>query len=137
MTDSGKIELETMKTIELSELTENPIHSIPSGGTIELIISFDENEFISGKNGIIWATYSFRQAEIISNALISLHINCEIKKKNSAGNEIYLIKATDQTVIDEAIDFIWKSKSGLQLKPDWNFPKGESNNSFQKWLSEQ
>ena len=134
---NGIINLGTKKTIYWSEFSNDAIPQIPPGSTIELTISFDEDEFISGKDGIVWATYDFRQAEIITNALSVLNINIEIMKMNFSGNEIYIMKATNEKEIEDAVDFIWKNGSGLLLKPDWSYAKEEKNRSFEKWLSGQ
>ena len=137
LTNHGIIKLETKKKVSWSELSGEEIPKIPLGSNIELTISFDENEFISGKDGIVWATYNIRQAEIICNALSTLQISNEIQKNCFSNNEIYLIKTANIREIEDAIDFIWKSESGLRLKPDWNYPEGETNKSFELWLNEQ
>ena len=41
----------------------------------------------------------------------------------------------DESDISEAINFVWKSDTGLRLKPDWSYPEGELNKSFEQWLS--
>ena len=134
--ESGKIELETTGTIvSWNDLSLESISGIPLGSNVELSVSFDENEFISGKNGIVWATYDLRQAEVIKEALLSLKVNAVIQNRPSTIQTVYLLKVTDENDIRESIDFIWKSKSGLRLQPDWNYPKGGKNKSFEQWLS--
>ncbi len=138
LTDVENVELETKSTIHWSKLSKEPVPEIPLGSTIELTIAFNEFEFISGIDGFVWATYDLRQAEIIRNALLALQINTEIIKKiHSTNSEVYLMKAANENEIEEAVDFIWKSDSGLRLKPDWSYPEGEPNESFEQWLSEQ
>lgn len=134
----GKIELETLRTVDWNVLSNVQLPGIPIGSSIEITIAFDENEFISGKSGIVWATYDLRQAEIIRNALLALQINTEIIKKiHSPDSEVYLMKATNENEIEDAVNFIWKSDSGLRLKPDWTYPDGTVNISFEQWLSGQ
>ena len=131
----GKIELETMKTIEWKELSEEMPPEIPFGSSLELTISFDENDFISGKDGNVWATYDLRQAEIIQNTLLAQNINSEIGNVNLGWKQLILMKITNQSDVKDAIDFIWKSDNGLRLKPDWSYPDGERNKSFEQWLT--
>jgi hypothetical protein len=119
---------------ELS-LTENP--ELPDECELELTISLNQDDFLSGKNGIVWATYSMRQAEIIHNTLLAQNINSEINNINIGKEKLFLLKVTNQPDINEAIDFIWKGGSGLNLKPDWTYSEGETNKSFEQWLSGQ
>ena len=133
--DLGKIELENMKSIYLDEFTDEQHLEIPFGSSVEVSIEFDENDFLSGKDGIVWATYDIRQAEIIQNTLLAQHINSEIGNANLGGRQLVLIKITNQTDMKDAINFIWKSNNGLRLKPDWSYPDGEKNKSFEQWLS--
>ncbi len=85
----------------------------------------------------MWATYSMRQAEIIHSTLLAQNINSEINNINIGKEKLFLLKITNQPDINEAIDFIWKSGSGLNLKPDWTYSEGETNKSFEQWLSGQ
>ena len=133
--DIGKIELETLMTIEWKALSEEKAPELPFGTLIELNISFDENDFLSGKNGIVWATYDLRQAEIIQNTLLAQNIYSEIKNINLGNENVFLLKIASESDITDSIDFIWRNNSGLRLKPDWNYPKGEINKSFEQWLS--
>ncbi len=135
--DIGKIELETMKTIEWKELSEEKAPELPFGTILELNISFDENDFLLGKNGIVWATYDLRQAEIIQNTLLAQNIYSEIKRIHLGNEEVFLLKIANESDIVDSIDFIWRNNTGLRLKPDWIYPNGESNKSFELWLSEQ
>ena len=114
-------------------LTENP--ELPDDCIIELVISLDKNDFLSGKNGIVWATYDIRQADTILNALLAQNINTEINNINIGKENLFLIKVTSRSDKNDAIDFIWKSESGLNLKPDWTYSEGETNKSFEQWLS--
>lgn len=133
--EMGKISLDTTKTIDWKELSDNNPPELPFGSIVELTISFEENDFLSGKNGIVWATYDQRQSEIIQSALLAQHINSEIKWIYPKEKKIFLIKLIDYKDIEEAIDFIYQSSNGLRLKPDWDYSDGENNKSFELWLS--
>jgi hypothetical protein len=91
---------------------------LPFGSSIELTVSYDKNELISGKEGIVWATYEKRQAEIISNARLTLQISSEMLEVHSSIKKLLLIKVATGDEFNEAVDYIWKSDSGLRLKPD-------------------
>ncbi len=133
--DIGKIELENMKSIYLDEFTDEQHLEIPFGSNVELSIEFDENNFLSGKDNIVWATYDLRQGEIIQNTLLAQNINSETIRISIGGIQLILIKITNQSDINDAMDFIWKTKNGLRLKPDWSYSEGEKNKSFELWLS--
>ena len=135
LSDTGKIEFETEKTVYWNDLTDEPLPNLPFGSSLYITISFDEDEFISGKDGIVWATYFSRQAEIIRNALLALQINSEIHEIQSSNETMLLIKVTSKKEINDAVDFIWRGSSGLRLKPDWSYAEGETNKSFELWLS--
>jgi len=133
--DGGEIVLNTNKTILWSDLSDLNPPQLPSGTTIDLSISSDENIFLSGLNKIVWATYDLRQAEIIQSTLVAQHINCEVKTISIKNENMFLISINNENETIDAIDFIWKSKDGLRLKPDWHYDKGEINKSFEQWLS--
>ena len=95
-TDHGKIVLENLKTINWDDLTEDKPFWLPISSNVELTISFDENDFLSGKDGIVWATYDSRQAEIIQNTLLAQNINCEIKKISIESIDMFLIDITNK-----------------------------------------
>ena len=134
-TDLGKIEFENMKSIYIDEFTDEQNLEIPFGSSVVLSIEFDENDFLSGKDGIVWATYDMQQAEIIQNTLLAQNINSETGIANLGERQLILIKITNQSDMKDASDFIWKSNNGLRLKPDWSYPDGEKNKSFEQWLS--
>ena len=133
----GKIELENSKIIDWNNISNNKLPIIPSGSKIKLNISIDTSSFLNGTDGIVWATYDLRQAEIIQSALVAQQINSEIKNIHLNENVLYALKISNSSDIDNAIDFIWRHKSGLRLKPDWSYPNNEINNSFEQWLSGQ
>lgn len=131
----GKIELENSKIIDWNNISNNKFPIIPLGSKIKLNISIDESAFLDGTDGIVWATYDSRQAEIIQSTLVAQQINSERINFAFVGKELFTIKISNESDIDDAIDFIWRHKSGLRLKPDWSYPNGEANKSFEQWLS--
>lgn len=130
----GKIALNSIKIFNWADINENIPPLFPEGTSIDLSISVDENIFLSGIDGIVWATYDLRQAEIIQSSLIAQHINCEVKPLKLEKENLFLISITNENETKDAIDFIWKSNDGLRLKPDWNYSKGVTNKSFEQWL---
>ena len=133
--EGGNIVLNSIKTMSWSDISEMTPPQLPAGTSVELSISFEENIFLSGLNGIVWATYDLRQVEIIQSALIAQHISSEINKIELGSQIFFLIKNLNDKDVNDAIDFIWRSKNGLRLKPDWAYPVGETNKSFELWLS--
>lgn len=129
------IKLETAKVVNWTSFTDDLPPDIPFGTSVEVSVSFQENDFLSGKSGIVWATYDVRQAEIIQAALIAQQISTEIKNINLGDKTVLILKVNNEPDVADAIDFIWKSSNGLRLKPDWAYPKGEKNKSFELWLS--
>ena len=133
--DLWKIKLENEKTVNLNDLTDEKMLQIPYGSEIEISIAFDENDFISGNDGIVWASYDQRQVDIIKNALLAQNVNAELKEKNLGKLKIFLLQIDNLKDLNDAVDFIWKSNKGLRLKPDWSYLQGETNKSFELWLS--
>lgn len=133
--ENGKILLDSMRVLSWNSLTEKNQPKLDFGTNIEISLSIDENIFLSGKNGVVWATYDSRQADIIQSTLLAQQINCEIKKISFETEVIFLIVITNQNEVIDAIDFIWKSDSGLRLNPDWSYPNGNKNKSFEQWLN--
>jgi len=134
-TNAGKIELETMRTIEWNEISKSAAPELPSNINIDITFSIDENDFLSGRNGTVWATYDLRQSEIIQNALLAQQISSEVKTIVFEEIKLFLVNIPNEKDINDAIDFIWRDDTGLRLKPDWNYPEGETNKSFEQWLS--
>lgn len=131
----GEVVIDSTKTIRWNDISEEIPPQLPAGTSITLEMTLDENEFLSGKNGVVWATYDIRQAEIIQSALLAQHINCEINKISFDDKVLFLIIITNKIEVHNAIDFIWKINDGLRLKPDWHYGKEEKNKSFELWLS--
>ncbi len=132
--NDGRVVFETDDFIECRGLILTQPAELPDECRVEVTVSYDEEDFLSGKNGIVWATYDIRQAEILHRALLAQDINTEIKKTGLEKRKLFLIKITSMRDKDDAIDFIWKSESGLNLKPDWTYSEGETNKSFELWL---
>lgn len=131
----GKILFETNKSVNWDEITSILPPEVPHGSNLKITISFDDTEFLSGKNGIVWATYDSRQAEIIQSSLLAQHISSEVQQIDFMEDIMFIIKIINETDVNTAIEFIWKSKNGLRLKPDWSYSAGETNKSFELWLS--
>lgn len=133
--EGGEVVINSVKTIRWKDISEEIPPQLPAGISINLEMTLDENEFLYGKNGIVWATYDSRQAEIIQSTLLAQQINCEINNISFDNEYLFLIIITNKTEVQEAIDFIWKNNDGLRLTPDWHYGKGEINKSLELWLS--
>ena len=78
--NDGRVVFETNDFIECRGLILTQPDELPDGCRVEVAIFYDEEDFLSGKNGIVWATYDIRQAEILYRALLAQNINAEIQK---------------------------------------------------------
>jgi len=132
----GEIVFRKGETLEGKTQYEEQTPQTPSGINIELSVSIDVNSLISGIDGFVWATKDFCQAEIICNALKVQKIDVEIVKVELEKSALYLIKVNRKEDIKKVIDFIQNDAGGLRLKPDWNYPEGERNQSFEQWINE-
>lgn len=132
----GEIAFRQGKTLERKTQYEEQTPQTPSGINIELSVSIDVNSLISGIDGFVWATKEFCQAEIICNALNVQKFEVEIVKVELEKSALYLIKVNREEDIKKVIDFIQNDAGGLRLKPDWNYPEGERNQSFEQWINE-
>ena len=132
----GEIVFPQGKTLQGKTQNEEQAPQMPSGINIELSVSIDINSLISGIDGYVWATKDICQAEIICNALKVQKIGVEIVKVDLEKNVLYLIKVNREEDIKEVIEFIQNDVGGLRLKPDWNYPDGERNQSFEQWINE-
>jgi len=83
----------------------------------------------------VWATYHLHQAEIIKAALLAQSIACEVREQSLPGARLYLLCIPEAREVAAAVDFIWRDPSGLRLQPDWWYPAGAENESFNKWLN--
>ena len=125
--DHGKIKLKTGTIVNWNKL------DIPFGSSVEIHVKYEEVDYLSGLNGIVWATYNADQAETIKGALQAYKINSEIIEKKLEGLQLLLIKISDKDKTEPAIDFIWRGEDGLKLEPDWHYPADNPNESFEKW----
>lgn len=132
----GEIVFRQGETLEEKTQYEEQTLQSPSGINIELSVSIDVNSLISGIDGFVWATKDICQAEIICNALKVQKIEVEIVKVELEKSALYLIKVNREEDVKEVIDFIQNDAGGLRLKPDWNYPEGERNQSFEQWINE-
>ena len=132
----GEIVFRQGETLEGKTQYEEQTLQTPSGINIELSVSIDVNSLISGIDGFVWATKDICQAEIICNALKVQKIDVEIVKVELEKSALYLIKVNRKEDIKKVIDFIQNDAGGLRLKPDWNYPEGERNQSFEQWINE-
>ena len=129
----GKIVLQQGQSFNQDSLIEENSNQ-PSGINIEFTVTIDVGGLISGINGFVWATKNFQQAEIICNAVKVQNIELEIVKVELGNDSFYLLQVINQKDIKEVIDFIYNEKGGLRLKPDWIYPEGERNKSFENWI---
>jgi len=131
----GEIILHPGISVSWKSLSDNTLPDLPEGTPLDIEISFKEHMLISGKGGIVWATFDFRQAEVITNALLAQSISSVTGNIRLDEGVLMLIKIDNDKDIGEAMDFIWRKEGGLRLKPDWTYADGEPNMSFEKWLN--
>jgi hypothetical protein len=136
LNDKGEVVFQRGKPLPLLTLYQQQTLQLPVEICIELSVTVEINDLISGTDGFVWATKDFCQAEIINNALKVQHIESEIINAESNNILIYLIKVNREEDIKKGFDFIQNDKSGLRLKPDWDYPEGERNQSFEQWINE-
>jgi hydroxymethylpyrimidine pyrophosphatase-like HAD family hydrolase len=134
---NGDIVFFQQKPLLWESISDKKFPRLPEGTILEFTVSFDENRLISGSDGIVWATKDLLQAEIIFNALFVQKIESEIIEVELEHHSLFLIKIQKENDIKEVIEFISQSESGLRLKPDWSYPSGEPNRSFNEWLNGQ
>jgi hypothetical protein len=132
---NGELILHPGISVSWKSLSTKNIPDLPPGTHIDIDISLNEHTILSGEYGIVWATWDQRQAEVICNALLAQNItSVKGKIELDEGNLLILIIDNNKD-INEAMDFIWRKEGGLKLKPDWSYPEGEPNKSFEKWLN--
>jgi hypothetical protein len=132
----GEVVFQRGKPLPLLTLYQQKTLQMPVEISIDLLVTVGLSEVISGTDGFVWATKDLSQAEIIANALKIQHIESEIINAESNNISIFLIKVNQDEDIKEGFDFIQNDKSGLRLKPDWDYPEGERNQSFEQWINE-
>lgn len=131
----GEIILHPGISVSWKSISNKNIPDLPPGTPLDLDVTLDEKFLLSGSDGVVWATYDQRQAEIIFNALLAQSISSAIGKVELENRILLLIKIQNTSDISDAMDFIWRKEGGLRLKPDWSYPEGETNKSFEKWLN--
>jgi len=136
LNNKGEIVFQSGKQFLPDTLYQETEPGLPVEIIIELIVSIDLNRLISGIDGFVWATKNICQADIIINALKVQHIEAEIVNAENHNGGLHFIKVFREEDIKTAIDFIQNDTSGLRLKPDWNYPDGERNQSFEQWINE-
>lgn len=133
----GTIRLAKGRYLHWEDLSSGISPELPSSYKVELTLTISEDELLTGIGGIVWATKELRQAEIIQSTLTAQHISSEIKTSQFQDHKLFTLKIANPNDITDAIEFIWQGQSGLRLKPDWIYPEGEKNRSFEEWLSGQ
>ena len=128
------MQLENGMTLNWSRLSNAALLPIPYGTRIEVKVTYEEVDYLHGSTGVVWATYHLHQAEIIKAALLAQSIACEVREQVLPGAQLYLLCISEARDAPAAVDFIWREKSGMRLKPDWDYPAGEENASFNKWI---
>ncbi len=131
----GRVELENGVTLHWNQLSSAALPPIPYGTGIEVTVAYEEVDYLNGSTGIVWATYHLPQAEIIKAALLAQGIACEMREQALRGARLYLLHLPEASQVATAVDFIWRDASGLRLRPDWWYPAGAVNASFDKWIN--
>lgn len=134
--DKGEIVFQPGKLLIGNIQNEDHSNETSSKIDMELTVSVDVNKLITGIYGIVWATKSICQAEIICNALKVQKIEVEIINAGLSKKNMYLLRVAREEDIKPVLDFIHNDIGGLRLKPDWNYPEGERNQSFEQWINE-
>jgi hypothetical protein len=132
--DSGNMARNGKGSPGWDEIMNSITYPLPGGTSLFITVSFDENELLKGYHGIVWATRHLLQAEVICNALAAQQISAETLSMEVDGGSLILIRVANSKHVEEVLNYIWKSDSGLRLKPDWDYPAGEPNKSFNQWL---
>ncbi len=135
--DLGKIELANNKILKWYDLSAEAPPAMPYGTRVEMTLSYEQTDYFNGENGIVWATHDIHQAEVICGTLRAQDIACEIQEKRLNESRLHLIRIAHSEKIAAAVDFIWRDDTGLKLRPDWNYPAGTANESFQRWVNER
>jgi len=133
--DQGIIHLENQQTAIVSPANDSGLPDIPYGTKLEVTLTYEDVDYLNGTAGVVWATYHLRQAETIQAALLALSIACEVRESDLLGARLFAIHIPNASEVEAAMDFVWREASGLRLQPDWNYPAGAENASFEKWMN--
>lgn len=117
------------------QLGSEIVNQLPEGTSLMINVSLDLNTLLSGENGIVWASVDQRQVEVVKNALLVQDISSHISKIKLVKRFLMLVIIDNESEVLDALDFIWRKESGLRLQPDWSYPEGEPNKSFEKWMN--
>jgi len=134
-TDTGILRLNDGNITEWRHLSNKKPPQIPFGSKIDITIIFDDQDFLNGKNGNVWATYDRTQAETIQNALLVQNISSEARELELDEWLLHVLSVPNAKHVQKAIDFIWQDATGMRLKPDWCYPADATNESFRKWIN--
>lgn len=94
----------------------------------------ENKQYSNDDYGLVWITFDPHQAEIICSALQTQLISCVVRTASLCEQSVYRIFVEQIADAPAAQDFIWRDASGMQLKPDWQYPLNTRNNSFAKWI---
>lgn len=133
--DEGEIKLVNGMTLHWNQISTAAPPSIPYGVGIEVTVAYEEADYLKGSAGIVWATYHLQQAETIQAALLAQSITSELREQRLPGARLYLLCVIEADEVRAAVDFIWREPGGMRLKPDWEYPAGAANESFNKWIN--
>lgn len=131
----GKIKMENGVTLYWNQLNNAVLPLMPYGTGVEVTVAYEEVDYLNGSTGVVWATYHLQQAETINAALLALSITCEVREHFLPGARLYLLWVKETHEAAAAVDFIWRDSSGMRLQPDWLYPAGKENESFNKWIN--
>jgi hypothetical protein len=136
LNNKGEIVFRSGKQFLPDTLYQETEPGLPIEIIIEVSVTIGLNNLISGIDGFVWATKDICQADIIINALKVQNIEAEIVNTENENGGLYFIKVFREEDIKTVIEFIQNDSSGLRLKPDWNYPDGEPNQSFEQWIND-
>lgn len=131
----GEIQAQDGRLLRWDQLSLEAPPRLPYGTQIEILMHYEECDYLHGSNGIVWATYDLRQAETVRSALLAQNISCELQEARLEEIHLHVLRIPERADVQAAIDFIWREKSGLCLQPDWWYPAGAENSSFKKWIN--
>jgi len=128
-----EIALKDGRRIRWDQLSSEAPPPIPYGSRMDILIMYEQRDYLNGTEGIVWATYDLKQAETVCSALLAQNIACEVQQRLLEDTPFYVLGIPEHGDVQVAIDFVWRDASGLRLKPDWSYPAGAENRSFEKW----
>ena len=116
--DLGRIRLADTKTLEWRDLCTAALPNIPYGTDVEVVVTYEEIDYLNGRNGIVWATHDRYQADAIHDALRVQDLLSSVDERPMGNKSLYLLRVENSRKADAAMDFIWRDDSGLILRPD-------------------